>query len=142
MSLRDELVPINKLHPIDSLLVRAGLMRRNTAIDSSRSNTSCCAASTTHWRTPTSCSELLNGKPAKVNLIPFNPFPGTRYRRSSVDTIMHFHNCLRQRGIVATTRGRSGDDIAAACGQLAGKVSDRVRKPLGEQEHGQGQRAR
>jgi len=71
-------------------------------------------------------------KPAKINLIPFNPFPGTRFKRSSADTIRHFQNRLRQQGLVATTRRTRGADIDAACGQLAGKVSDRVRTPLGQ----------
>jgi 23S rRNA (adenine2503-C2)-methyltransferase len=75
--------------------------------------------------------DLLKARPAKVNLIPFNPFPGTQFKRSSADTIRHFQNRLRQRGLVATTRKTRGDDIDAACGQLAGKVSDRVRVPLG-----------
>ncbi|NNF40118.1 MAG: bifunctional tRNA (adenosine(37)-C2)-methyltransferase TrmG/ribosomal RNA large subunit methyltransferase RlmN, partial [Woeseiaceae bacterium] len=74
---------------------------------------------------------LLKGRPAKVNLIPFNPFPGTRFTRSSAATIRQFQDRLRQRGLVATTRKTRGDDIDAACGQLAGKVRDRVRNPLG-----------
>jgi 23S rRNA (adenine2503-C2)-methyltransferase len=77
-------------------------------------------------------ADLLAGKPAKINLIPFNPFPGTVFERSAVDTIRFFQNRLRDRGIVATTRKTRGDDIDAACGQLAGKVSDRVRKRLSE----------
>lgn len=75
---------------------------------------------------------LLKNKPAKVNLIPFNPFPGTEFKRSSVDTIRHFQDRLRQRGLVATIRKTRGDDIDAACGQLAGKVSSRIKKPLGQ----------
>jgi 23S rRNA (adenine2503-C2)-methyltransferase len=82
-------------------------------------------------------AELLQGKPAKVNLIPFNPFSGTRFKRSSADTIRHFQNRLRQLGLVATTRKTRGDDIDAACGQLAGMVSDRVRTPLGQKKMGQ-----
>ena len=75
---------------------------------------------------------LLSGKPAKVNLIPFNPFPETRYTRSSAETIRRFQARLRDRGVVATTRKTRGDDIDAACGQLAGRVSDRVRVRLSE----------
>jgi 23S rRNA (adenine2503-C2)-methyltransferase len=74
---------------------------------------------------------LLKNKPAKVNLIPFNPFPGTEFRRSSAATIQHFQSRLRKRGLVATTRRTRGDDIDAACGQLAGRVSDRITKRLG-----------
>jgi len=77
-------------------------------------------------------AELLRDKPAKVNLIPFNPFDGTRFSRSAADTIAAFQSRLRDHGLVVTTRRTRGDDIAAACGQLAGKVSDRVQKKLGE----------
>ena len=75
---------------------------------------------------------LLAGKPAKINLIPFNPFEGNKYRRSGARTIDAFQSRLREKGIVTTTRRTRGDDIDAACGQLAGKVRDRVRSPLGE----------
>ena len=81
--------------------------------------------------------ELLRDRPAKVNLIPFNPFPGTKFKRSSADTIQHFQNRLRQRGLVATTRRTRGDDIDAACGQLAGEVSNRVTNRLGEKKIGE-----
>jgi 23S rRNA (adenine2503-C2)-methyltransferase len=77
-------------------------------------------------------ASLLKGKPAKVNLIPFNPFPGTEFKRSSVDTIRHFQEELRGSGLVTTTRKTRGDDIDAACGQLAGKVADRVKNRLGD----------
>ena len=73
----------------------------------------------------------MKNKPAKVNLIPFNPFPGTEYNCSSKGTIHHFQNRLRRLGLIATTRKTRGDDIDAACGQLAGKVKDRVKRPLG-----------
>ncbi|MDH3756376.1 MAG: bifunctional tRNA (adenosine(37)-C2)-methyltransferase TrmG/ribosomal RNA large subunit methyltransferase RlmN, partial [Gammaproteobacteria bacterium] len=58
------------------------------------------------------------------------------FKRSGVGTIRYFQNRLRDRGIVATTRRTRGDDIDAACGQLAGKVSDRVRRRLGEKNIG------
>ena len=73
---------------------------------------------------------LLEGKPAKVNLIPFNPFAGNDFARTPADAIMRFQNRLRQHGLVATTRKTRGEDIDAACGQLAGKVSDRCSKQI------------
>jgi 23S rRNA (adenine2503-C2)-methyltransferase len=79
---------------------------------------------------------LLQNKPAKINLIPFNPFPGTEYKRSSAASIRAFQDRLRSRGLVATTRKTRGDDIDAACGQLAGKVSDRVKNRLGDKRFG------
>lgn len=68
---------------------------------------------------------LLRNKPAKVNLIPFNAFPGTEYRCSPAERIDGFWQTLWSRGVVATIRRPRGDDIAAACGQLAGRIEDR-----------------
>ncbi|MEO8225771.1 MAG: bifunctional tRNA (adenosine(37)-C2)-methyltransferase TrmG/ribosomal RNA large subunit methyltransferase RlmN, partial [Gammaproteobacteria bacterium] len=75
---------------------------------------------------------LLANRPAKVNLIPFNPFPGTAYRRSSPDALVRFRQVLLEAGIMTMTRRTRGDDIAAACGQLAGQVSNRILAPLGD----------
>ena len=61
----------------------------------------------------------LEGVPAKVNLIPFNPFPETSYRRSGAERIARFFELLNRAGIVTITRRTRGDDIDAACGQLA-----------------------
>jgi 23S rRNA (adenine2503-C2)-methyltransferase len=76
--------------------------------------------------------KLLKGKPAKLNLIPFNPFPGTSYRRSSAEAIQRFRDELISRGVLATVRRTRGDDIDAACGQLAGRVNDRTKVRLGD----------
>lgn len=74
---------------------------------------------------------LLKGRPAKVNLIPFNPFPGTQYRRSSAAAIERFRDICNSHGVIATTRRTRGDDIDAACGQLVGRVRDRTTVRLG-----------
>jgi 23S rRNA (adenine2503-C2)-methyltransferase len=63
-----------------------------------------------------------------VNLIPFNPFPGTRYRRSPQSRIDRFRDILLQAGLTTITRRTRGADIDAACGQLAGRVQDRSRR--------------
>lgn len=70
--------------------------------------------------------KLLHNVPAKVNLIPFNPFPMTEYERSSKAVIDAFRDKLVAKGINTITRKTRGDDIDAACGQLAGKVKDRT----------------
>ena len=130
--LRDELVPVNKLHPIASLLDACwayAAKRANRFITFEYVMLRGVNDTLMH---ADQLAQLLQGKPAKINLIPFNPFPGTRFKRSSADTIRVFQDRLRQRGLVATTRKTRGDDIDAACGQLAGKVSDRVRTPLGQ----------
>ncbi len=134
--LRDSIVPINRLHPIRELLdacwtyaaKRANRFITFEYVMLRGVNDSLAHADQLH--------DLLNGKPAKVNLIPFNPFAGTEFKRSSAATIEHFQNRLRQRGIVATTRRTRGDDIDAACGQLAGEVSNRVRKRLRTKKFG------
>jgi len=79
---------------------------------------------------------LLRGKPAKVNLIPFNPFPGTQYRRSTPAAIERFRDELMKRDIIVTIRKTRGDDIDAACGQLAGQVTDRTTVRLGSKTFG------
>jgi 23S rRNA (adenine2503-C2)-methyltransferase len=79
---------------------------------------------------------LLRDKPAKLNLIPFNPFPGTQYRRSPAAVIEKFRDELIQRGLIATIRRTRGDDIDAACGQLAGQVTDRTTVRLGSKTFG------
>jgi len=81
-------------------------------------------------------AQLLRGKPAKLNLIPFNPFPGTNYRRSPQSAIVRFRDELNERGIIATIRKTRGDDIDAACGQLAGQVTDRTTVRLGSKTFG------
>ncbi len=135
--LRDELVPINKLHPTATLLEACwayAAKHANRFITFEYVMLRGVNDSLAH---ADQLVALLKGKPAKVNLIPFNPFSGTRFKRSSADTIRHFQNRLRQLGLVATTRKTRGDDIDAACGQLAGMVSDRVRTPLGQKKMGQ-----
>jgi 23S rRNA (adenine2503-C2)-methyltransferase len=71
---------------------------------------------------------LVKEVPCKVNLIPFNPFPGIAYQRSSSEAIARFRDVLMRAGLIATTRKTRGDDIDAACGQLAGQVQDRTRR--------------
>ena len=72
--------------------------------------------------------KLLRRVPSKLNLIPFNPFPGTRYRCSPEERIGEFQKIVMHGGLIATVRKTRGEDIDAACGQLAGKVLDRTRR--------------
>ncbi len=131
-ALRDRLVPINRIHPIDELLDacwRYAAKRANRfvtfeyvmlrGVNDARQHADELVA-------------LLRKRPAKVNLIPFNPFDGNEFRRSAAATIRQFQSRLRDQGLIATTRKTRGDDIDAACGQLAGKVRDRVRVRLSE----------
>jgi 23S rRNA (adenine2503-C2)-methyltransferase len=130
--LRDELVPINRRHPIAELLDACwhyAAARRTRDITFEyvmlrNVNDSVAQAE--------QLARLLRGRPAKVNLIPFNSFPGSQFQCASPQAIDRFHACLNRRGVLATVRRTRGDDIAAACGQLAGRVSDRTRVRLGE----------
>jgi 23S rRNA (adenine2503-C2)-methyltransferase len=72
--------------------------------------------------------KLMRRLPAKVNLIPFNPFPGTQYERSDETVIRDFQAILLNAGVQAMVRRTRGEDIDAACGQLKGKVADRTRR--------------
>jgi 23S rRNA (adenine2503-C2)-methyltransferase len=80
-------------------------------------------------------SKLLNfwfdRESTKVNLIPFNPFPETQYKTSNNKSIDKFQDILHRSGIRTTTRRTRGDDVDAACGQLAGKVLDKSRRNVG-----------
>jgi len=131
-ALRDRLVPINRMHPINELLEacwRYAAKRANRFITFEYVMLRDVNDSLQH---ADELAALLAGRPAKVNLIPFNPFTGNEFQRSRSTTIRDFQDRLRERGLIATTRKTRGDDIDAACGQLAGKVRDRVRVRLSE----------
>jgi 23S rRNA (adenine2503-C2)-methyltransferase len=129
--LRSQIVPINRIHPIKELLdacwhyVEKQNARNVTfeyvMLDGVNDRPD-------HAR---QLATLLQGHPAKVNLIPFNPFPGTPYRRSSEAAIERFRDLLIRGGVMATIRRTRGDDIDAACGQLVGRVNDQVKTRLG-----------
>ena len=130
-TLRDELVPINRLHPIAELLEACwhyideqngrSVTFEYVMLDGVNDQRA-------HAR---ELVRLLKGRPAKLNLIPFNPFPGTRYQRSPQAVVQAFRDELLRGGLMATIRRTRGDDIDAACGQLAGRVNDRTRIRLG-----------
>lgn len=126
--LRDELVPINRKYPIRELIAAC---QRYIGSDHRRKVTIEYVMLDGINDTPLHARQLLRvlgPLPSKVNLIPFNPFPGSGYRCSSRDTIQCFSEILQAGGLVTTTRKTRGDDIAAACGQLVGQVRDRTRR--------------
>ncbi len=135
--LRDQLVPINKIHPIEDLLAACWRYAAKHANRFITFEYVMLRGINDDIQQADELADLLRGKPAKVNLIPFNPFAGNEFTRSSADTIRAFQDRLRQRDLIATTRKTRGDDIDAACGQLAGKVSDRVRVRLSEKNPGE-----
>jgi 23S rRNA (adenine2503-C2)-methyltransferase len=73
-------------------------------------------------------SILLRDLPCKINLIPFNPFPGSEYKTVTKVALGRFRDILQNDGYTVTVRTTRGDDIAAACGQLAGEVNDRTKR--------------
>jgi len=130
--LRNELVPINKLHPIDELLDSCWAYAKKHANRFITFEYVMLRDVNDSLKHADELAALLKGKPAKVNLIPFNPFDGNEFVRSSKESIRLFQDRLRKHDIIATTRKTRGDDIDAACGQLAGRVSDRIRVRLSE----------
>ncbi len=130
-ALRDQLVPINRKHPIASLLTACWhyLERQNgRSITFEYVMLDGINDQPVHAR---ELAVLLAGQDCKVNLIPFNSFVGTRYRRSPEPVIARFRDLLMKQGVIATIRRTRGDDIDAACGQLKGRVLDRTQVRLG-----------
>lgn len=126
-ALRDELVPLNRKYPIAEVLeackAYVGQGRRRVTVEYVM-----LAGVNDSDEQARALARVLKGVPAKVNLIPFNPFPQTRYRRSRAERIDRFRDVLHRAGLVTITRRTRGDDIDAACGQLAGEFEDRTRR--------------
>lgn len=126
--LRNELVPLNKKYPIREVLDACkryleGDNRRKVTIEYVMLEN--VNDSVKHAK---ALVKLLQGIPCKVNLIPFNPFPDTQYRRSTECAIDRFRDVLIKGGLITITRRTRGDDIDAACGQLVGKVMDKTKR--------------
>lgn len=126
---RDQLVPLNRKYPLNELMAacRAWLDKKPSRdqITWEYVMLQDVNDSDEHAR---ELAALLEGIPSKINLIPFNPFPDARYKRSSNNRIHRFSDILTQAGYTVITRRTRGEDIDAACGQLAGKVNDRSRR--------------
>ncbi len=127
--LRNELVPINRKYPISKLLEachsylsslsdKRSITVEYTLLDGVNDST----------QQARELAYLLRELRCKINLIPFNPFPGSGYAKPSKPTVLAFQNVLAQSGHTAHVRTTRGDDIDAACGQLVGRVQDRTRR--------------
>ena len=127
--LRDELVPINKKYPLEEFIVAAGRY-----IDGSKANKQATIeyVMLDHVNDSTdqahALAHVLKDLPSKINLIPFNPYPGSPYKRPSNSRIDRFDKVLQSYGLTVITRRPRGEDIDAACGQLAGDVFDRTKR--------------
>jgi 23S rRNA (adenine2503-C2)-methyltransferase len=127
-ALRDVLVPINRKYPLAELMAacqryiekapRDFVTFEYVMLDGVNDSVS-------HAR---ELIALVRDVPCKFNLIPFNPFPMSGYQRSRPEAVRQFRDTLMQAGLVATTRKTRGDDIDAACGQLAGQVQDKTKR--------------
>ena len=125
---RDKIVPLNKKYPLKELMAacqrylvkapRDFITFEYVMLDGVNDNAQ-------HAR---ELIDLVRDVPCKFNLIPFNPFPHSGYERSSAENIRVFRDILQQAGFVVTVRKTRGDDIDAACGQLAGQVKDKTRR--------------
>lgn len=124
--LRNELVPINKKYPLKQLMALCKQYFKNEPRRKVTFEYVMLEGVNDQPNHALQLVKLLKDVPSKVNLIPFNPFPMTQYRRSSQAAIDAFRDILIQHGINTITRKTRGDDIDAACGQLAGEVKDRT----------------
>src|SRR6476646_7858882 len=126
--LRTELVPLNKKYPIDELLAacaRYAARRPRTTVTFEYTMLDGVNDKPEHAR---QLIKLMRRLPAKVNMIPFNPFHGTQYTRSSETAIRAFQKILLDADVLTMVRRTRGEDIDAACGQLKGQVDDRTRR--------------
>ncbi len=125
-ALRDKLVPLNKKYPIGPLL---DCCRRYVGENNRRRVTLeyvMLKGVNDSAEQARALAKIIRHVPAKVNLIPFNPFPQTQFQRSEAETIDRFRDMLLAENIFTVTRTTRGDDIDAACGQLAGDFVDRT----------------
>ncbi|WP_299264425.1 bifunctional tRNA (adenosine(37)-C2)-methyltransferase TrmG/ribosomal RNA large subunit methyltransferase RlmN [uncultured Psychrosphaera sp.] len=135
--LRDILVPVNKKYNIEAFLASC---RRY--IDGSTANQDITVeyvmldGINDSMEQARELAKTLRGTPSKINLIPWNPFPGAPYGKSSNSRVDRFAKVLQEEGYTCIVRRTRGDDIDAACGQLAGDVVDRTKRVLKKQEKG------
>lgn len=134
--LRSQLVPLNKKYPIAELMdacVRYALRKPRTSITFEYTMMKGINDQPEHARGLVKLmrridAQVQRANAAKVNLIPFNPFTGTKYERSEESDIRNFQTILLDNQVLTMVRRTRGDDIDAACGQLKGQVMDRTRR--------------
>ena len=127
-ALRNELVPINKKYPIRELLAACVRYIEKAPRDFVTFEYVLLDGVNDSVAQARELVETVKSVPCKINLIPFNPFPDSGYLRSKSEAMARFRDVLLRADLVATTRKTRGDDIAAACGQLAGQVADKTQR--------------
>jgi 23S rRNA (adenine2503-C2)-methyltransferase len=133
-ALRDQLVPINRKYPIRELMAACLRYIEKSSRDFVMFEYVMLAGVNDTPALARELVALVRGVPCKINLIPFNPFPASGYERSGPEAIERFRDVLMHAGLITTVRKTRGDDIAAACGQLAGRVQDRTRRTTRRQQ--------
>jgi 23S rRNA (adenine2503-C2)-methyltransferase len=133
-TLRDELVPINRKYPLAELMDACLRYLEKAPRDFVTFEYVMLDGINDQPEHARQLIELVRDVPCKFNLIPFNPFPDSGYRCSRNDAIRRFRDTLMQAGHIVTTRKTRGDDIDAACGQLAGQVQDKTRRVMRRME--------
>jgi 23S rRNA (adenine2503-C2)-methyltransferase len=123
--LRDELVPLNRKYPLADLMAACHRYLEKAPRDFITFEYVLLDGVNDGAAEARALLALTRHVPCKFNIIPFNPFPGSRFRRPCPERIRRFSEILLAAGEVATTRRTRGDDIDAACGQLAGQIRDR-----------------
>ena len=129
-ALRDQLVPINRKYPLRELMAACRRYLERAPRDFVTFEHVMLDGVNDSDRHAQELVALVRDVPCKFNLIPFNPFPNSGFHRSSAERIRRFAAILIEAGIVTTTRKTRGDDVDAACGQLAGQVQDKTRRTV------------
>lgn len=124
--LRNEIVPINRKYPLKELLAACRRYLEHAPRDFITFEYVMLAGVNDTPEHARQLAGLVKDTPCKFNLIPFNPFPDSGYDKSRAEAQRVFREILQQAGYVVTTRKTRGDDIDAACGQLAGQVADKT----------------
>lgn len=132
--LRDELVPINQKYPLAELMAACLRYLEKAPRDFVTFEYVMLDGINDQPEHARQLIDLVRDVPCKFNLIPFNPFPDSGYRCSRSDAIRRFRDMLMQAGHIVTTRKTRGEDIDAACGQLAGQVQDKTRRVMRRME--------
>jgi 23S rRNA (adenine2503-C2)-methyltransferase len=127
-ALRDEIVPINRKYPLAELMAACRRYLEKAPRDFVTFEYVMLDGVNDTAEHAKQLLRLVKDVPCKFNLIPFNPFPNSGYETSRPENIRRFRDALMQAGYVVTTRKTRGDDIDAACGQLAGQVKDKTRR--------------
>ena len=126
--LRDELVPLNRKYPLRELIAACNRYLEKAPRDFVTFEYVMLDGVNDSLEHARELAAIARKVRCKYNLIPFNPFPNSEFRRSDPERIRRFADVLNRAGLTVTTRKTRGDDIAAACGQLAGDVADRTRR--------------